>query len=135
MARNHKYITVSFLIVMMINACSPARQLQGKWEYDGGVYNGKLTKATPDFRMQRTYTDNSYEAFVIENGGEPVKYGAGTYEISADTFKVTSTYSTQPSQTLGKSINYLFKIDGKKLTISGVLPNGMTVEEYWKKVD
>ena len=129
------YILVFFASVAMFTACSPARQLEGKWEYNGGIYNGKLTQATPDFRMLRTYSGNSYEAYVIENGGEPVKYGAGTYEIKADTFKVTSTYSNQPSQTLGKTINYLFKIQGKKLTINGVLPNGMTVEEYWQKAD
>lgn len=121
--------------ILFLNACSPARQLEGKWEYSGGLYNGKATKAAPDFRMQRTYTDNSYEAYLIEGSAEPVKYGAGTYEIKADTFKVTSTFSSQPSQTVGKTVNYLFKVDGKKLTIKGTLPNGMNVEEYWQKID
>jgi hypothetical protein len=130
-----RYIMLVMGVAVVFSACSSAKQLEGKWEYSGGIYNGKSTRATPDFKMQRTYTDNSYEAFLIENGGEPVKYGAGTYEIKADTFKVTSTYSNQPSQTLGKTVNYLFKVKGKKLTISGVLPNGMTVEEYWEKID
>lgn len=122
-------------VLLFVCSCNSPSPVQGKWEYDGGLYNGKPKKADPDFRMQRTYTADSYEAYLIEPGAAPVKYGAGTYEIKADTFKVTSNYSSQPSQSLGKTLRYIFKVEGNRLTITGLLPNGMQVEEYWKKIE
>ena len=121
------------IIILLQTACS-SNSFKGTWQYDGGIYNGKPQAASADFKMQRTYTTDKYEAFIIEGSNEPQKYGAGTYKVKGDNFLVTSEYSNQPSQTVGKTITYKFKIDHDKLTIKGTLPNGMKVEEYWKKV-
>ncbi len=130
----YSYIAALSAVIMLFS-CMPSSPLEGKWEYDGGKYNGKIKNSTPDFIMQRTYTGSSYEAYLIDGSASPVKYGAGIYKLKADTFMVTSTYSSQPSQSLGKTINYLYKIEGERLTISGILPDGMIVEEYWKKLN
>lgn len=121
------------VFVMMQVACSSS-SFKGTWQYDGGIYNDKQQKSSPDFKMQRTYTADKYEAFILEDGAEPEKYGSGRYEIKGDSFLVTSEYSSQPSQLIDKTIRYKFKIDKDHLTLNGILPNGMRVEEYWKKV-
>ena len=114
-------------------ACSSS-SFKGTWQYDGGIYNDRQQNASKDFIMQRTYTADKYEAFVLEEGSEADKYGSGRYEIKGDSFLVTSEYSLQPSQLVNKTISYKFKIENDKLTLNGILPNGMKVEEYWKKI-
>ena len=70
----------------------------------------------------------------LREGDSETRYTAGTYVIRDDSVYLTSTFSSQPSQLLGRSQAYRFRIEGSKLTISGSLPNGMKVEEYWKKI-
>ena len=127
-----KYFASLLLIASVAGACNSG-PIQGTWQYDGGVYNGNPKPAAPDFKMIRTYTDDTYEGHLIE-GDTKTRYTAGTYEIRDDSVYLTSTFSSQPSQLLGKSQAYRFRIENSKLTISGFLPNGMQVEEYWKKV-
>ena len=123
-----------FGIFIMMQVAFSSNSFKGTWQYDGGVYNDNQQKASPDFKMQRTYTANTYEAYVLEEGSEPEKYGSGRYEIKGDSFLVTSEYSLQPSQTVGKTISYKYRLEKDKLTLNGVLPSGMKVEEYWKKI-
>lgn len=121
------------LCLILIAGCSSS-PLTGTWQYDGGIYNGKLQNASPDFKMHRTYTSDTYEAVLLEGTAAPELYNSGIYEIKGDSIFLTSKYSSQPSQTTDVKIGYKFKIEGQKLTTNGVLPNGMVVEEYWKKV-
>lgn len=122
------------LCLVMLSSCSE-NPLNGTWQYDGGLYNGREQKASSDFKMQRTYKDNTYEAFMIEGSIKPELYNSGIYEVHGDTLLITSKFSSRPSQNTDLTINYRFNIKKDKLTINGVLPNGMVVEEYWKRVD
>ena len=124
----------AILILLLVSGCSSSL-VEGKWQYDGGIYNGKARNAATEFLMQRTYKSNTYEAFLLEGQAEPELYNSGTYEIKGDSILITSKFSTQPSQNDNVRIGYKFKTEGDKLTTSGVLPNGMVVEEYWKKVN
>ena len=117
----------------MISSCSTS-PLKGKWEYDGGIYNGRSQKASVEFLMQRTYTAETYEAFMLEGNNPPELYNSGIYEIKGDSVLITSTFSSRPSQNTDVTIAYKFTVDQDKLTINGVLPNGMIVEEYWKRI-
>ncbi len=127
-----KRFAVILLAASLAGACSSG-PIQGTWQYDGGVYNGNPKPPARDFRMVRTYTGDTYEGRLIEGESE-TRYTAGTYQIRNDSVYLTSTFSSQPSQLLGRSQAYRFKIENSRLTISGVLPNGMQVEEYWKKI-
>ena len=133
MKTNKSTLGVFGIFIMMQVACSSS-SFKGTWQYDGGIYNDKEQKASPDFKMQRTYTADKYEAFILEEGAEPEKYASGKYEVKGDSFLVTSEFSSQPSQTVGKTIAYKYKIEKDKLTLDGVLPTGMKVQEYWKKI-
>jgi hypothetical protein len=121
------------LCLIILSSCSSS-PIIGTWQYDGGLYNGREQKASPDFQMQRTYTSNAFEAFMIEGSAQPELYSSGIYEIKGDTLLITSKFSSRPSQNTDVMITYKFEIDQDKLTINGILPNGMIVEEYWKKV-
>ena len=126
--------SLAVLILLLVSGCS-SNAVEGKWQYDGGIYNGKARNAATEFLMQRTYKSNTYEAFLLEGQAEPELYNSGTYEIKRDSILITSKFSTQPSQNDNVTIAYKFKAEGNRLTTSGVLPNGMVVEEYWKKVE
>ena len=127
-----KLLTILFGIII-ISSCSK-NPIIGTWQYDGGLYNGREQKASPDFQMQRTYTENTFEAFLIEGSAEPELYNSGIFVIKNDTLLITSKFSSRPSQNTDVTIIYKYVIDQNRLTIKGVLPSGMIVEEYWKKV-
>jgi len=126
--------SLAVLILLLVSGCS-SNAVEGKWQYDGGIYNGKARNAATEFLMQRTYKSNTYEAFLLEGQAEPELYNSGTYEIKKDSILITSKFSTQPSQNDNVTIAYKFKVERNRLTTSGVLPNGMVVEEYWKMVE
>ena len=127
-----KLLTILFGIII-ISSCSK-NPIIGTWQYDGGLYNGREQKASPDFQMQRTYTENTFEAFLIEGSAEPELYNSGIFVIKNDTLLITSKFSSRPSQNTDVTIIYKYVIDQNRLTIKGVLPNGMIVEEDWKMV-
>jgi len=127
-----KKIIYLILGTALLSACTSS-PIKGTWQYDGGIYNGKPRKAATDFKMIRTYTGDSYEGHLIE-GTTETRYTAGNYEIKEDSVFLTSTFSNQPSQLLNRTQAYGFKVEDSRLTIRGTLPNGMQVEEYWKKV-
>ena len=126
--------TCAGLYLILMTGCE-SNPIVGKWQYDGGIYNGKSQKASPDYIMQRTYSTDTYEAFLLEGVAEPELYTSGIYEIKGDSIFITSKFSSQPSQTTDITINYKFKVVNKKLTTNGIMPNGMVVEEYWRKVN
>lgn len=125
--------SIAGICLVFIAGCS-SNEVEGKWQYDGGVYNGKARKAATEFLMQRTYTSDSYEAYLLEGEAAPELYNSGSYEIKEDSILITSKFSSQPSQNDNVTIAYKLKTEGDKMTTSGVLPNGMIVEEYWKRV-
>ena len=122
------------ICLILVIGCSSS-EVEGKWQYDGGIYNGKPRKAATEFLMQRTYTADSYEAYLLEGQAAPELYNSGSYEIKGDSILITSKFSSQPSQNDNITITYKFTSEGNKMTTSGVLPNGMVVEEYWKKLE
>ncbi len=130
----NKFKLPSILFYMILLSSCSTSPMKGTWQYDGGLYNGREQKASPDFQMQRTYTGNTFEAFMIEGTAKPELYSSGIYEIKGDTLMITSKFSSRPSQNTDVMITYKFAIEQDKLTINGILPNGMVVEEYWKKV-
>ena len=69
---------------------------------------------------------------MIDGENPPEKYGSGSYQVKNDTFYVTSEFSAQPSQLLGKTIAYTYKFETDTLTIKGTLPE--IVIEKKKKV-
>ncbi len=126
-------LVVPSICMIIISSCSSG-PLNGTWQYDGGIYNGRSQKASSDFLMQRTYSKDKYEAFMLEENREPELYNSGIYEIKGDSLLITSKFSSRPSQNTDVTIAYKFSVNDNQLTINGVLPNGMIVEEYWKKV-
>lgn len=132
MKKHLKFILPSICLII-ISSCSSG-PLNGTWQYDGGIYNGRSQKASTEFLLQRTYAKDTYEAFMLEGSNEPELYNSGIYEIRTDSIYITSKFSSRPSQNTDVRIAYKFSINDAKLTINGILPNGMIVEEYWKKI-
>ncbi|RYE21111.1 MAG: hypothetical protein EOP51_16390 [Sphingobacteriales bacterium] len=128
-----KNILGSALIVVLFCSFGSA-SLKGVWEYCGGISNGTKTEKPTAYKLHRTYSGSSYEAFVIEPGEKNFKYEAGDYTLKADTCFETQTYSHLASQTIGVTVPYTYTIAHDTLKFKGILPNGTPIEEYWKKV-
>jgi len=119
------------LVMTSFNAANP---LKGTWEYAGDIFKGKAEGPPTDYSLQRKYGTKSFESFLLEKGEKPHKYEAGDYTISADTCSETQTYSSQDSQLIGVTVHYLYAIHNDTLTLSGKLPNGSAVKEFWKRI-
>jgi hypothetical protein len=127
-------ISLVLFCIVFHSSCSN-NLIKGTWQYDGGVYNGRSQKASVEFQMNRIYTSDSYEAFMLEGNNPPELYNSGIYEIKGDSIFITSKFSSRPSQNTDVTIAYKFSVHQNKLTLYGILPNGMIVEEYWKRVN
>ncbi|GAA4308612.1 hypothetical protein GCM10023149_02590 [Mucilaginibacter gynuensis] len=128
-----KKILAAFLVVALLSSFN-SPNLKGLWQYCGETFNGKRNAASADYTLQRKYDKKHFEAIVLEKGEKPYTYESGDYSLNADTCLETQTFCAQKSATLGKTITYTYTIINDTLTFKGILPNGNTVESYWKKV-
>ena len=108
--------------------------LKGTWVFVGGIYNGKKEGAPADYSLHRKYTDNTYDAFAIEKGYKTEKYESGTYVFKGDTCVDTETFCNQPSRLTNIPMHYAYTLKNDTLTLSGTLPGGMIVQEYWQRL-
>ncbi|RYU92324.1 hypothetical protein EWM62_02490 [Mucilaginibacter terrigena] len=129
-----KRILSAILLVIILCAFGTADTLTGTWQYSGGIYNGKAEPASKDYTLQRQYDDAHYNALFIEKGAEPIPYEKGNYTLKQDTCFETQTFSAEPSKLLNVTLKYRYQIKNDTLTFNGVLPNGTTVQEYWKRL-
>ena len=121
-------------IIIILCSFGVKNRIKGVWEYAGGIYNGKADSASTDYKLHRKYDAAHYEAFFIEPGQPPVTYEKGYYKLKTDSCLETQTYSRQPSKLTGITVHYAYQIKNDTLTFNGILPNGTTVMEYWKRV-
>jgi len=129
-----KKIAASFLLIILLSSFYQTNTLKGKWEYAGDIFNGKKEGAPTEYTLQRKYNNEHYEASLLEKGSKPEKYETGDYSLNADTCLETQTWTNQESKLLNITIHYHYEIRNDTLILSGILPNGRSVEEYWKRV-
>jgi len=120
--------------MILFTACNSSGSLEGKWQYAGGITNGKAEGGTDGYQLQRTYTSKNFEAFLIEGASEPQKYQAGDYTLNGDSCLETETFSTQPSKLTGVTVHYHYEVKNDTLILTGKLPTGIQVEERWTKI-
>ncbi len=123
-----------FLLSFVLLSFISKNSLEGTYIYAGGVYNNKVEPASKEYKLQRRYNDEEYEATFIEQGQDTVVYEQGKYKLQDTTCFETQTYSREPSKTLNITVPYVYSISHDTLTFTGKLPNGTTVREYWKKI-
>jgi hypothetical protein len=48
-------------VLMLFASCKNSGSLEGKWQYAGGIYNGKAEGGTDGYQLQRNYTGKNFE--------------------------------------------------------------------------
>jgi hypothetical protein len=129
-----KKILPSLALIIVLSSFFKSDSLKGIWQYAGGISKGTYFPAPKTHRLQRTYTDTNFEAVVLEEGEKPLEYEAGTYMLKPDSCLETQTFSLQGQQMVGVSIHYWYMVRNDTLILRGVLPNGASIEDYWKRV-
>ncbi|MFI5162114.1 MAG: hypothetical protein ACHQHN_12615 [Sphingobacteriales bacterium] len=127
-------IALACVIVLVASSFTRVKTLKGTWEYKGGIYNGEKEGTPTDYTLQRKYSDNHFDSFLLEKNTKPEKYEAGNYALRNDTCIETQTFSTQPTKLINVRVHYRYQIRHDSLVFNGTLPSGMVVEEYWKRV-
>ena len=128
-----KKLIFAIVGLLVFSSFAQVSTLKGTWQYAGGISNGKQYAAPDGYTQERKYTKDKFEAFLIEKGDKPLKYEAGNYSLKNDSCFETQTYSLEPSTLTGKTIHYRYTIKNDTLFLKGKLPNGIEVEDYWKK--
>ncbi len=128
-----KKVAIAILLIFAASSFSPVQTLKGTWQFVGGIYNGKREGRTKQYTLQRKYTDATFDAYVLENGYKPEKYQSGYYTLKNDSCIETETFSSQPSRLTNIQVHYRCEVRHDSLILSGKLPTGMVVEEYWKR--
>jgi hypothetical protein len=129
-----KFLLSVVILCFVFLSFSSVVTLEGTYDYAGGIYNNKPEAASKEYILQRRYNDEEYESTFLEPGQDTVVYEQGKYKLLQDTCLETQTYSKQPSKTLNITVPYTYVISHDTLKLFGKLPNGTTVQEYWKKV-
>ena len=129
-----KRILAAILLISLLSSFYQTNTLKGTWQYAGDIFNGKKEGAPTEYTLQRKYNDKHYEAVVLEKGSKPEKYETGDYSLNADTCLETQTWTNQETKLLNVTVHYHYIIRNDTLILNGVLPNGHSVEEYWKRV-
>ena len=128
-----KKIAFALLLIVIASSFSPVQTLKGTWRYIGGIYNGKKEGPTKQYALQRKYTDATFDAYVVEKENKSEKYQSGYYTLKNDSCIETETFSSQPSKLTNVPVHYRYVVRHDSLILTGKLPTGMVVEEYWKK--
>jgi hypothetical protein len=123
-----------FIVLCSFYQPKPLKTLKGTWQYAGDILNGKKEEATDDIQIRRKYTDTDFTSYYNEKDSLPQKYETGTYKLAGDTCLETETWSALPSQLLNITVHYHYAISHDTLILTGVLPNGATTVDYWKRV-
>ena len=133
--RNNTIYKISGLLILslIVSSFNDSYILKGKWEYAGDIFNGKAEGAPTEYSLERRFTKDKFESFLLEKGEKPQKYESGDYTVEADTCYQTQTFSAQDSQLLNIRIKYKYTLANDTLTLSTTLPNGNKVIEFWKK--
>ncbi|TWR26094.1 hypothetical protein FPZ42_10715 [Mucilaginibacter achroorhodeus] len=129
-----KKLVLSFLILVGLASFKVDGGLSGRWEYSGGIYNGKPAAPSTEYTLRRQYNAEHYAGTYLEKDAQPLTYETGDYKLQLDSCFETQTYSAQPSKWLNVTLRYHFNIRNDTLIFNGKLPNGTVVEEYWKRV-
>jgi len=122
------------LVMIFLSSFYLPQTLTGKWIYAGDIENGKKESSPTDYTLERIYDNASFTAYVIQKGYKTEKYETGSYSLSLDSCLETQTWCSQPSKLLNIPVHYHYSFNKDTLVLKGILPNGTSVEEYWKKV-
>jgi len=133
MSKNTFRIGGLIILSTIISSFNYKDTLKGTWIYAGDIFNGKAEGAPTEYTLQRKYTAAKFESFLLEKGEKPQRYEAGEYNLTVDTCTETQTYSLQESKILHIPVHYHYTVQNDTLTLSGTLPDGSKVTEYWKK--
>lgn len=127
-------LLLTTVLMLFLFSSHQVKTLKGTWEYRGGKFNNKLSAAPIGYSTQRKYSDSKFDAFLYEKGEKTIKYESGNYTLNADTCLETQTFCLQTQKMIGITVPYHYTVRNDTLILSGKLPNGAIVEDYWKKV-
>ena len=123
------------LIYLIATSFQSPKLLKGTWEYLGGIHNGHPVPPPAGIKLERVYTENQYEGFIVQKNGEKIRYNAGKYTIVNNIYKETQTFSNQPTLLTGKTVDYTYAIRNNKVTFKGQWYGKYPMEDSWKKIN
>ncbi len=114
------------------------KKIIGSWEMTSTKFtypDGSVMKET-EFKYPaiRIYTKTYYSFGRQNNNGSLAAALGGKYSIKGNILTQERNYHVAPSY-VGKSTDYEIKIEGEKLSLKGVSPNKILIEEEYKKIE
>ena len=107
-------------------------KLDGTWELVSGQ---QLPKATRDIKMisGRHFMFVAYDT----EQGKPLYTGGGTFILNGTSYTEHVDFMSDQiaAGMIGKDQPFIVKVDADKFTQTGVLSNGKSLSEIWKRVN
>jgi hypothetical protein len=138
-------LTSAVLVIAQLGHAAPQAnsenntiKLDGTWElvtYKYGQTHG--VRAMPNDRREIKLISGTHFVWVIYNlrGKKATSVGGGTYSLKADHYIEQLDFGGGLSNNLiGKAQSFKISIDGDKWQQSGVLSNGLIIEETWQRI-
>ena len=111
-------------------------KLVGTWKLVSASYGGRQSTLPEDATTLKHITPTHYTWLTYDMEGTVTRGAGGTYTFEADEFTQMGIYGLAATVALVKGKNtYKCKVEGNKWYHTGILANGLTIEEVWERIE
>jgi hypothetical protein len=137
-------LTLAVLVIAQLGHAVPQAnsenstiKLDGTWELVTYKYGPHGIRAMANDRREIKLISGTHFVWVIYDlrRKKATSVGGGTYSLQADHYIEQLDFSEGlPNNLIGKAQSFKISIDGDKWQQSGVLSNGLMIEETWRRI-
>jgi len=143
--RHSRALTVAVLAIMQFGHAAPQAdsenkfKLDGTWELVTYKYGAAAApSAMPKDRREIKLISGTHFVWVVYDlrSRKPISVGGGTCSLQADHYIEQVEFGDKrPKDLIDKTQSFRIAIDGDKWQQSGVLSNGLRIEETWRRIE
>src|ERR1039457_2067345 len=137
--------TLAVLVIVQLGRATPQAdsenhtvKLDGTWELVAYKYGATAAySAVPKDSREIKLISGTHFVWVVYNlrTRKPSSVGGGTCSLQADHYIEQLDFGDRrPKDLIGKTQSFRISIDGDKWQQSGVLSNGLRIEETWRRI-
>ena len=118
-------------------AAGSGAKLIGTWKLVSAKYGGEESKITEGQTTLKHVTPSQWMWASYGKDGKVTRAAGGTYTVKGDDYEETPEYGFSEDFDLikGKAQKFKWKVDGNRWYHTGVLSNGLTIDEIWEQVE
>ncbi|MBW3599822.1 MAG: hypothetical protein KY475_21445 [Planctomycetes bacterium] len=109
--------------------------LVGTWKLVSAKYGGQESTLPQAATTLKHITPTHYTWLTYGEDGTITRGAGGTYTLEGDEFTQTGMYDVEPRKLLKGKNTYKCRVEGNKWYHTGMLANGLTIDEVWERIE